>query len=246
MIYNLVACLRVMLAAGAGGAGAAAASAASGPGAPGAPRGAAGPDGVGAQLCRWLARLLLACAEPGAAPGGTPQPAPEAKDPGPPPRPPPAPRTAALTAAAAAAAVAQPRRSAGVAIPEPAAAASPGPERMRRSGRGSMIVATPAVLPPALERVQEHPAAPLDTDGGSTLSDNPEVRRPAQPELTAVTRVMQHFVAADDAFAALRAANRTSRERPSRGESRRASLFSSAPPARSLAAPVPPATNPGP
>ena len=242
MIYNLVACLRVMLAAGAGGAGAAAASAASGPGAPGA----AGPDGVGAQLCRWLARLLLACAEPGAAPGGAPQPAPEAKDPGPPPRPPPAPRTAALTAAAAAAAVAQPRRSAGAASPEPAAAASLGPERKRRSGRGSMIVAAPAVPPPALERVQEHPAAPLDTDGGSTLSDNPEVRRPAQPELTAVTRVMQHFVAADDAFAALRAANRTSRERPSRGESRRASLFSSAPPARSLAAPVPPATNPGP
>ena len=242
LVYNLVACLRIVLAAEP--------VTSTGANPQSSPSPSAHPNGTARQLCEWLARLLLTCTDPDPKPkaSASPSPAPSPSRPLP---------LAAAPAPSKPGKAAPPkgRKSGGDAAGESRAAAgkaaapraSETPERApdkRRSGRGSMIV----VAPPAPAAAPAPAQAPTGNEraseaGALNPSSNPNVK-PDQPDLPAVAAVLQHFVAGDAAFAALRSANRASRARPSRAESRRASLFV-APHLNPGAAPASPAAGPG-
>lgn len=245
LLYNLVACLRVLLGSstdpipmlrhssdpspgphlrtcpspGARHFSEAAASAAAGPQLSGAAR----------ALCLWVARLLLTCADPDfhLAPSHAPLRLPEKS-----------------IAAAAPAATVAPAGPTGLGSGSGSGPADGLPKR--RSGRGSTLVAAPAS--PAVQTLNHKPtpkgsAAPvpaLPTPASpvnvASADSNPNLcpafARPPDPPivlnppgLKRVAAVLEHFLATDGAFAALRSANRATRARPSRAESRRASLF---------------------
>ena len=242
LVYNLVACLRIVLAA----------EPVTNPGANPQPSPSPGahPTGTVRQLCEWLARLLLTCTDPDPKPkaSASPSPAPSPSRPLPPAAAP-APSKPGKAAPpegkkSGAGAAGEPRAAAGKAA-APRASATPerAPDK-RRSGRGSMIV----VAPPAPAAA---PAPTGDARASETGVQNPSSNttpKPDPPDLPGVAAVLEHFVAGDAAFAALRSANRASRARPSRSESRRASLFVAPhlnPSASPGAAPASPAAGPG-
>lgn len=240
LVYNLVACLRIVLAA----------EPVTNPGAnpQQSPSPGAQPKGTVRQLCEWLARLLLTCTDPDPKPKASASSAPSPERPLPHAAAP-SPSKPGKTAPpegrkSGAGATGEPRAAAGMAA---APGASETPERApdkRRSGRGSMIVVaspapTAAPAPSGDERASEA--------GARIPSSNP-IPKPDPPDLPAVAAVLEHFVTGDAAFAALRSANRASRARPSRAESRRASLFVAPhlnPGASPSAAPASPAAGPG-
>ena len=236
LVYNLVACLRIMLAA----------EPAKNPGANPQPSPGPGahPTGTSRQLCEWLARLLLTCTDPDSKPKASVSPAPSPERPLPH-------ASAPAPSKPGKAAPPEGRKSGAGATGEPRAAAgkagapraSATPERApdkRRSGRGSMIV----VAPPA----PADAPAPIGREAGAQNPGSNPVAKPDPPDVPAVAAVLEHFVGGDAAFAALRSANRASRARPSRAESRRASLFVAPhlnPGASPGAAPASPAAGPG-
>ena len=227
LVYNLVACLRITLAAGP----------ATNPGANPelTPSTGAQPDGTARQLCKWLARLLLTCTDPDPKPNASASSSPAASPAAP------LPPTAAPAPSKPRQAGPPDRRESGKAA-GPGAVVSPGrtPDK-RRSGRGSMIV---VALPAPAEAGAQSPS--LDH---KPIPDPAPTCAPDPPNLPAVAAVLEHFVAGDAAFAALRSANRASRARPSRAESRRASLFVAPhlnPGAKSVAAPASPKAGRGP